>query len=125
MRRARDAAHLVSLGVHVGRNRQEGPGQRPQRTRRWLASLTTPAPTLRVRRVAIVCAARAVPTFPATPALPLTRLRGSRVPDLRMVGVGRRRPGSTGLGVDGLDLRMVGVAPTLVLRVVMGRLAAI
>lgn len=125
VRRARDAAHLTSLGVHVGRNRQERTGQRPQRPRRRHLEPTTHTAALRVRRVAVTFAACVVPTFPPIPALPLTGLRGSRRPGLRMVGVCRCRPGSTGLGVDGLDLRVVGVAPTLVLRVVMGRLPAI
>ena len=101
MRRARDAAHRPSLGVHVGRHRQERTSQRPQRTQRWHVELTVHIATLRVRRVAIECAARVVPTLPATLALPLTRLRGGRLRGLRMVGVG----------------------PTLVLRVVMERLA--
>ncbi len=104
-------------------HRQERPGGRTQRTRRWHARLTTHAATLRVRRLAIVRAARVVPTLPATPAPAFTRLRGGRLPGLPMVGVGRCRPGSAGLDVEGLGLRMVGVAPTLVLRVVMERLA--
>jgi hypothetical protein len=79
--------------------------------------------TLRVRRVVTECAARFVPTLPATLALPLTRLRGRRLLGLRIVGVGRRHPGSMGLGVEGFGLRVVGVGHTLVLRVVMERLA--
>ena len=123
VRRARDAAHLTSLGVHVGRHRQERPGQRTQHTRRWHARFTTPTATLRVRRVPIVVATRVVPTLPATAAPAYTRLRDSRLPGLRMVAVGRRRPGSAGLDVEGLGLRMVRVAPTLLLRVVLERLA--
>jgi hypothetical protein len=124
VRWAGDAARLPSLGMHLRRHRQDRPGQRPQGTRRrHLDEPTTHTATLRVGRVAIVCAARVVPTLPATPAPALTQLRSGRLPVLRKVGPRRRHPGSKGLDVDGLGLRMVGVAPTLVLRVVMGRLA--
>lgn len=123
MRPARDAAHLTSLGVHLHRHRQERTGQRPQRPRRWHLEPVTHAAALRVRWVAITFAARVVPTVPATPALALTWLRGGRLPGLRMVGVGRRRPTDPALDVGSVGLRVVGVASTLVLRLVMERLA--
>jgi hypothetical protein len=122
VRRARDAAHLLAFGVHLHRHRQERPGQRPQGTRGRRHEPTTRTATLRVGQVAIAFAPRVVPTLPVTPAFALTRLRGGRLWRLRMVGVGRR-PTVRAFDVGCVTLRMVGVAPTLVLLVVMERLA--
>lgn len=68
---------------------------------------------------------RGVSTVPASPVSPLAPVGVGRVGDLRMLEVEPLTPSGTRLDVGGTGLRMVGVALSLVLRVMIERLATL